>query len=325
MKISLVSGSRADFGGLEAVYKALKKCNVDAFLETHYDLAGSGAPDLVVLLGDRFEILQIAVDTYLKKIPIAHLSGGDITEGSQDDCMRHAITKLSHLHFPTNADSAKRIIQMGEEPWRVKVVGYPGVDDLHPDPLPGWAPSEYILAVWHPNTLVSEADALSEATILANSLEVARGNLQVIVIGSNSDAGGGAISEFLKQWAEFTGNIYKVSLPRNQYLGLLKGAECLVGNSSSGFYEAPSFGTSVVNIGDRQKGRVIPSIMVSASIEIDDIVEAINIALANPTMHYLPEKNVYETGNAADKIASEIAKIKDLKKLLLKRFYEIRH
>jgi len=321
MRVLCISGSRADYGGIDAVYRALIKRNVQA------DLKDASAIwtdyDLVVLLGDRFEVLKVAVDYYINKIPIAHLSGGDITEGSLDNSMRHAITQLAHLHFPTNEGSAKRIIQMGVEPWRVHAAGYPGIDNMelldHP------IIDDYILLVWHPNTLVSEGEALLEAHIVANAMEVVRGKNKVVVIEPNNDVGGESIAKFFMQWAEFTGNYYWNTKPRKEYLTLLKYAKCLVGNSSSGFYEAPSFGTPTVNIGDRQNGRMIPPGMTCAAIEMNDIIEASHIAM---TMSCEYERgklavNVYAKGNAADKIAEVIANIKDPKTLLRKKFYDL--
>lgn len=329
MRVLCISGSRADYGGINAVHSAFIKKNIEADLWDIGNCKGLPAPmktyDIAVILGDRSEILNMAAALYLEGLPIAHLSGGDLTEGSKDDSMRHAITKLSHLHFPTNEDSARRIIQMGEEPWRVKVVGYPGVDDLTVGEISEDLPSrDFLLVVWHPNTLVSEDEALEEAKVLTSALEKMN-KINKIIIGPNNDPGGYQIAKYLENWADENHEYYEDGLSRPQYLALLKNTSCLVGNSSSGFYEAPSFGTPVVNIGDRQKGRIVPSIMVNSDVDVDDIVEAIHIALVNPTMHYLPEKNVYEKGNAAEKISQIISEIKEPKGLLIKKFHQVKY
>jgi UDP-hydrolysing UDP-N-acetyl-D-glucosamine 2-epimerase len=326
MRVLCVSGSRADQGGIEATHQALIKKGVDSELRNVGNIAFSRNYDLAVVLGDRFEVLHTVFDIFINKMPIAHLSGGDITEGSQDDSMRHAITKLSHLHFPTNEESAKRIIQMGEEPWRVKVVGYPGVDNPEFELKEEFQKlGSYILLVWHPNTMATEEQALIEATIIANALEVARGHRKVVVIGPNQDAGGAVIAKFLKQWAEFTGNMYIDTLPRPQYLGLLKFADCLIGNSSSGFYEAPSFGTPVLDIGDRQKGRIFSQRVFNVGLNSRDIDNTLFGILAECKRWKSSSGNPYQTGNASEKIAETIAKIKDPKKLLEKRFFTVKH
>jgi UDP-hydrolysing UDP-N-acetyl-D-glucosamine 2-epimerase len=330
VKVLVVPGSRADYGGLESTYNALIMHSVDAkFITLPTDLSTAGEHfDLAVILGDRFEILRAAVELYIQKIAICHLSGGDLTEGSADDSMRHAITKLSHLHFPTNNASAQRIIQMGEEPWRVKVVGYPGVDNLEISKFPPpWLPDDgignfdFILVVWHPNTLVGEDKVLDEARVLTDALDAI--NSHFVVVGPNSDAGGDLIRGYLKTWCNIDGNNYVDTLPRTEYLWLLKHTKCLVGNSSSGFYEAPSFGTPVVDIGDRQTGRESSgNIFKCVHINSENIRATIEQALR--AKHQKVE-NFYHKGNASEKIAEIISKIKDPKKLLHKRFYQKNH
>lgn len=333
MKVLCVSGSRADYGSIRAVRDALLKYNVETEIMEHGFYRNLEDFDIVVLEGDRHEILKTALDCFLAKKVIIHLGGGDITEGSQDDSMRHAITKLSHLHFATNAESAKRIIQLGEEPWRVKVVGEPAVDKLVTydkevaTKLVG--AEDYILVVWHPNTLVSEGQVLAETAILANALEVST-PMKKLVIGPNNDAGGSKIAHFMKNWCEFTHNKYVATLPRDVYLTLLRHAKCLVGNSSSGYFEAPSFGTPVVDVGDRQKGRIEWLKLIHTDINMDKIAQVIPAAIEMRDMKTIAT-NPYEkdTLDAADRIAKEIFKMvqpgHDPKRLLVKRFYAIKH
>lgn len=319
MKAVVISGSRADYGSAKAVADAL-----DAQI---WDALNPGTPkaDLFLVAGDRFEILRSTVELFIAGCTIGHISGGDVTEGSQDDSMRHAITKLSHLHFVTSDESARRVIQMGEEPWRVHNVGYPGADNIELIPLvaakhlagipPDW--NDFLLVVWHPDTLASEDKNVEQAVILTRALE--RANLRTLIVGPNHDTNWHVIAHHLRSWCQFTdNNKYVDNLPRRSYLTLLKHCQCLVGNSSSGFFEAPSFGTSVVNIGDRQKGRKNPPNMVSCGINVEDIVHSIYNAPTPLKIH-----NPYGDGLAAQRIAQIISDIKDPKQLLKKRFHDI--
>jgi UDP-hydrolysing UDP-N-acetyl-D-glucosamine 2-epimerase len=335
MRVLVYSGSRADYGGLESVVSALKARGV----ETDFDKSENFEPesvgsrtDMAVVLGDRFEVLRAVVELYIKKIPIAHLSGGDITQGSADDCMRHAITKLSHLHFVTNEESAKRVIQMGEEAWRVKTVGYPGVDALQTIDLEEAKKqagienfTDFVIVLWHPDTLTDDFQSRMESIILTQALnDLTQG---ILIIGPNSDAGNEFIRDQLKTWKELRVSEslrpthYVEGLPRSVFLTLLANCKALIGNSSSGYYEAPSWGTPVVDIGDRQKGRVKSKNIINCRASYHEISKAINIALNQPKLEI---SNPYYTGNAAEKIAYEISRIKEPKKLLIKRFYDIK-
>lgn len=330
MQVLCVSGSRADLGGISAVYEALKR--YDHLHTDLWDMKKQGDPrsisikyNLAVVLGDRSEILKTVIQLFLDGLIIAHLSGGDITEGSQDDSMRHAITKLSHLHFPTNEESAKRIIQMGEEPWRVHTVGYPGIDDLKLESsnearnktnILEW--NDFVLVVWHPDTLTNEKENIIQVRTLIKALNKLK--LNYLVIGPNNDKHSAAILEILKNWAEAKNHRFFYSLDRSVYLTLLGEARCLVGNSSSGFYEAPEFGTRVINIGDRQKGRIKPENVIDCPIEIDAIIKSVKEAYAGVNIG--PVDSIYAKGNAATRIAKVISEIDDPKRLLNKKFID---
>jgi len=335
MKVLCVSGSRADFGGVNAVHKALLKINVDSNLiriedYDEDDFYPTEDVDIAVLLGDRYEVLRAATDIYLCQIPIAHLSGGDITEGSQDDCMRHAITKLSHLHFPTNEESAQRIIQMGEEPWRVHAVGYPGVNGDNEiaefSEIKCWTwgfeKQDFILVVWHPNTFASIEENMHEVKELTTALD--RLKLNCVVIGPNKDKGHDEISKHLFGWTKDNkvNSCYSFDLPRPVYLSMLQHAQCLVGNSSSGIYEAPTFGTPVVNIGDRQKGRIKALNIIDCPINTDAIEMTVKDAISKG---HTKVQNPYHKDDAALRTAEIISRITEPRKLLIKRFCEIRH
>ncbi len=337
MNIVLISGSRADRGGLESVFESLK---VLGFKPEWYSAEGvlnAGQLllpnfDIAIALGDRFETLRAVVELYIKGVAIAHLSGGDITEGSQDDCMRHAISKLSHLHFVTNKEAARRVIQMGEEPWRVHNVGYPGVDNLELQALEQAKSiagivsyDDFLLVVWHPDTLAGVDDNSTQVQILTMALD--KVFMKTLVIGPNADEGHQIVSKHLKKWCLVTKNVYVDELPRKTYLTLLKHCKCLVGNSSSGYYEAPSLETYVIDIGDRQKGRIKPPNIISCRFDVEDICQMIR-AICDPDVNktvsnYVKMKNPYWSGTAAQRIASIIAKIDDPKKLLRKRWHDV--
>lgn len=343
MKIAILSGSRADAGQLRKVQEALQwdhqvtfydvsACRVPAsreeviynFQDTTQAVLDSHLEDedLIFILGDRYEILAAASTVYLLGKPIAHLSGGDITEGSQDDSIRHAITKLSHLHFVTNYGSAKRVLQLGEEGWRVHLVGCPGVDDLldRSYPTREWLLEAYkfedkqkplMVVVYHPNTL---GGTQAEVSALRGALQAFLEKCNIIVIGPNTDADNhiirGAYAGLPVQ--------YYSNLDKDSFLGLLKYADVLVGNSSAGFYEAPYFGTPVVNIGDRQMGRVHSSNIQSCKPYVADIVKAITSAFRGGRRISQP----YGDGTAAKKIAAVIKTIDDPKSLLRKKFQD---
>lgn len=287
MKIAIVSGSRADRGPLEMVRKALEARHRVEWIEFNAERDSGRSrleaaafsswvmrhvasllpkinPDLVVLLGDRYEILATALAVNVMGSPIAHLSGGDVTEGSQDEAYRHAITKLSHLHFATSEESARRIVQMGEDPRRVFDVGCPGVDRILRTTIVSKAAAlawagiprciNYVLGCLHPNTVTNTADELREFIAKLESLD---DDVGIVLIGPNGDPGADMIRERLKFMAGSRNNaVFHDHLEGSLYLSLMKHAAFFIGNSSAVYYEAPTLGTRVVEIGDRQKGRV---------------------------------------------------------------------
>lgn len=369
MKIALITGSRADRAALEMVRSALGApvhwIDLDgptwagwhpihrtklAYDHVWLELWRPDEPqfDLVVLHGDRHEILGAAMAANIMGVPIAHLGGGDLTEGSQDDCFRHAITKLSHLHFPSNADAGIRIEQMGEDPARVHVVGCPGIDLLMRTPLMGRDEAfaavglksceRCLLVLFHPNTL---GDTAAELQALSEALQARPAGTAMVLIGPNADAGSDLIRAEWKRLAALSGKRwdnmmagyspsaeyppipYHDNLARPLFLSLLKHCDALVGNSSAGFYEAPCFGTAVINIGDRQQGRPKPSNVTTVRAEAAEILKGIKGALAFAGFgKHLMVKNPYGDGHAAERIASVISSIGDPKALLRKRFVE---
>jgi UDP-hydrolysing UDP-N-acetyl-D-glucosamine 2-epimerase len=264
--------------------------------------------------------------TYMS-IPIAHIHGGEIS-GNVDEPVRHAITKLAHIHFAATEDSAERIRRMGEEPWRIHVVGAPGLDLI----LSGKAPqlkeiaSKYgldlskplLLVVQHP--VVTEAD--EAASQIRQTLEAVKElKHQTILIYPNADAGGRRMIEVIRGYEKCRFLKTFRSVPHEDYLGLLRLASVMVGNSSSGIIEAPSFGLPVVNIGTRQTGRQRAGNIIDVGYDTEEIIEAINKALHD---QYFREKvgqckNPYGDGKAGERIVRILSEVKLNKKLLEKR------
>lgn len=240
-------------------------------------------PDLLVVLGDRYEMLVAVSAALIFKIPVAHLHGGEITEGAFDDAIRHAITKMSHLHFTSTEQYRQRVIQMGEDPARVFNVGAIGVDNIKQIPL--WSKEETekslgdfkldkstILVTYHPVTLENNT-AEYQIDELLSALD-AMPNLRVLFTMPNSDTGSGVIGDKIKLWRKINSEraIWFVSLGLKRYLSTLQFVGAVVGNSSSGIIEVPSFGIPTLNIGDRQKGRIAAASVINCGTTADDIV-----------------------------------------------------
>jgi UDP-hydrolysing UDP-N-acetyl-D-glucosamine 2-epimerase len=289
-------------------------------------------PDLILVLGDRYEILSAVNTALILRIPVAHLCGGDVTEGAFDESIRHSITKCSHLHFVTNKESAQRIIQLGENPNHVFDVGSPGLDNIvHKSDWmskDNWMSSvgigrykKYMLVTFHPATLEQDSPLL-QLDALLSVLEGYK-DMGIIITGSNADTDGKRISEAARGFAEKHDNVvFHMSLGQERYLNTLKYVNLVVGNSSSGLYETPSFGIPTVNIGTRQKGRLKASSIIDCSPQKKDIKTAIEKAL---TSDFRDTTNPYGDGNSSLKIAHELEKITDFSSLLTKPFFTISH
>ena len=211
-------------------------------------------PDIILCLGDRVEPLAATIAGAYMNIPVAHIHGGEVS-GNIDDSTRHAITKFAHLHFPATKESAERIIKLGEETWRIHVVGTLGINATHQGIIPKAKlfkelgldlTCKVILVVQHPETSGDNAEKMGEIMDAVTSFDY-----QIVVIYPNSDSGSEEIINIITGCPVYAFQ----SLPYIQYVSLLKHATVLVGNSSSGIYEAPLFGTPVVNVGNRQDGR----------------------------------------------------------------------
>lgn len=294
------------------------------------DLLADARPDILLVLGDRYEILAVASAALLASVPIAHIAGGDVTEGAFDDSIRHAITKLASLHFVTNAEAQGRVIQMGEDPARVFATGSPGIDAIFTMPrlsreallesvgLPRWA-NPVFLVTFHPATL--SKDSADQCTALLLALDRFP-EAHVIFTGSNADPGARHVDALVQDWvAQHDRAVFHASLGSQRYFSALAAADAIIGNSSSGLYEAPSFALPTVNIGDRQARRPKAASVIDCAPEVDAIAAAIRKALAMT----FPEgvSNPYGDGNAARRIADILAGLKEPSRLIRKSFRDL--
>jgi UDP-N-acetylglucosamine 2-epimerase (non-hydrolysing)/GDP/UDP-N,N'-diacetylbacillosamine 2-epimerase (hydrolysing) len=286
-------------------------------------------PDLVVLLGDRYETFAAAQAAMFMRLPMAHLFGGDVTEGAVDESIRHAISKMSHLHFATNADSARRLTQLGEDPARVFTVGSPGIDSIKRLKLMdretigrevGMPLGRHnVLVTFHPVTVEMDRSvgALDELFAALSTLDP---EFSLFFTLANADAEGRALNERIKAFVSRRPSAIAVaSLGQLRYISLMNQADVVVGNSSSGIYEAPSLNVPTVDIGDRQKGRERASSVFHAAPARASISQAIALALARGRQ---PTVNPYGDGETSRQVADAIAAIPDFNALLKKGFHD---
>lgn len=287
----------------------------------------------VILLGDRYETLAIAIAAGNTKTPIFHLCGGDTTEGAIDEWIRHSITKMSYLHFVTNEDSRKRVIQLGENPDRVFNYGSTSIDNIFRiadmsknDALvsAGLKECKYALCTYHPVTMeTNDVDYYIDE--LLNSIKQFP-DIQFIVTKSNADHGGARINQILDETAKTIANLHVfASLGVRRYLSLMRYAEFVIGNSSSGIIETPSFHIPTVNIGDRQKGRLRAESIIDCETDKESICMAIKKALNDEYKKKCSEIiSPYGNGKAAKRIASKSVEIIMNGKIDLKKsFYNL--
>ncbi len=290
-------------------------------------------PDILVVLGDRFEILAAAQAAMMLGVPIAHVHGGEVTEGAVDDAIRHAITKMAHLHFAAAEPYRQRIIQLGEAPERVFTVGALGLDNIErirlPDPPElektlGFELGEgFFLLTYHPETLGAGEPGEIVREVLG-ALD-AFPDRKVLITGVNADAGNRGIARALADYAK--GNAGRVclrtSLGQLHYLSALKHCALVIGNSSSGIIEAPALGTPTVNIDDRQKGRLRASSVVDCPGDRADIVAAIHRCLEKEAAGGARSPcSPYGTSGACERIR-DILKNVPLDLILVKPFHDL--
>ncbi len=286
-------------------------------------------PDLLLLLGDRYEILCCAIAATIARIPIAHIAGGDVTDGAIDDSFRHAVTKMAQIHFVTDEAAARRVRQLGEDASRVHLVGSPGLDLVRQTPVPTREAffasigavsngNPLLLVTFHPVTRTG--DSLGQLGSLLDALASFPG-ATLLFTGSNADPEGRRIEERIKAFvAACDAAYFAPSLGTENYFAALSYADAVIGNSSSGIYEAPSFGVPTVNIGDRQKGRSMARSIIAAIPERNAIVSAIREAL---TVGRQSTENPYGDGYASEKIVAVLKSIGDPERLLIKHFVDL--
>ncbi|AII13918.1 UDP-N-acetylglucosamine 2-epimerase [Campylobacter iguaniorum] len=290
-------------------------------------------PDILVVLGDRYEMLSTAIAGMIYGIPIAHIHGGEKTEGAFDEAIRHSITKMSHLHFVATDEYARRVIQLGEEPSRVYNVGGMGIENIKRLNLLSKDEFEKsinfklnqknILVTFHPVTLEKES-AKEQFSELLNALDELN-DTNIIFTKANADTGGKIINEMIDEYVAKNSNksISFASLGQLRYLSALKYVDMVVGNSSSGLSEAPSFKIATINIGDRQKGRIKASSVIDCEPYKLSIQNAIKQAYTKEFRQILKNTtNPYGNGNASKKIIEVLKKV-NLDNILKKKFWDI--
>lgn len=289
-------------------------------------------PDLILVLGDRIEIFAAVSAALVAGLPVAHLHGGESTEGAFDDALRHAITKMSHLHFVANEVYRQRVIQMGESPERVWTTGGMGVDAITRVPLMSRAELEAeldfelgrksLLVTFHPSTL-SHHQASAEMNALLQALDGLK-DTQIIFTHPNADTQGRTLAQQLLDYAQFRPHVLSVpSLGQRKYLSCIAHVDAVVGNSSSGLTEVPTFHKPTINIGNRQKGRLAADSVIHCEADPAAIARALQQLDDKQFQRSLAEvRNPYGQGKACERIIEVIRSI-PLKGLIHKSFHEV--
>lgn len=349
MRCALITGSRADKGALDAVAEELyRRLHVvrwisvdpkgpsqrrsDARLiaaDAMIRCFGNGSAidvDFAVVHGDRYEIVAATLAASLMGVPVVHIGGGDVTEGSQDEGYRHAISKMAHLHCVPHADAADRLIAMGEHPDRVHVTGDPELDrlrDFLPEPescvramFGLGSEGRLALVLMHPNTVDDSGGV--ETVNLMTALDQHR-DLAMVIVGPNADPGADVVRERLSLYARTRPNAsYSDDVSTHFFLSLMRHAAVMIGNSSAGIIEAPFFGTPVVNVGDRQKGRPRAACIIDVAPDARAIAQAIGLALYG---RFKPS-SLYGDGKSAPRVVDAMEAVKNPSALLRKGWYE---
>lgn len=289
-------------------------------------------PDLMVILGDRYEILAAAFAATLAGVPVAHIHGGEVTAGAFDDSIRHAVTKLSHLHFVATDEFARRVAQLGEDPSRIHVVGAPALDVITTmssrsrDEVGAIVGIELdapvVVIAYHPSTIPGE-DPLSATRAILAAVDRLEG-ATVIASLPNADPRFGEIRRMVAEYGEARPRAVVVSsLGHEVFLSLLRHADLVVGNSSAGIIEAPAVGTPAVNVGQRQDGRPLAPSVLSAAADVDDVEKACRRAL-DPEFRRSIEgsRSPYDRGVSVATHIVDIIESTDLSQLLRKRFVD---
>lgn len=325
-KVSILEDTAPD--NSDATLKAMSKA-IAGMSEAFSELK----PDLVLILGDRYEILSAAIAAMIHRIPIAHIGGGNVTEGAYDDAIRHSITKMSHLHFVSTDVYRRRVIQLGELPERVFNVGSIGIENILRSPLMSEEELEKslefkvnrstLLVTYHPVTL--SADNVEKDIDAFLSVLDERKDLRIIFTMPNSDTGGHIIMEKINRFVQEHSDracAFK-SLGYRRYLSTMKYAGAVVGNSSSGVVEAPSFHIPTLDIGDRQKGRISADSVYHCSPDAESIKAGLSYIFSDEFQEVVKEsKNPYEKPDIVKSIFDVISTY-PLEGIIKKPFYNL--
>ncbi|MFY4808192.1 UDP-N-acetylglucosamine 2-epimerase [Aliarcobacter butzleri] len=301
-----------------------------SFAEAYEELS----PDIVVVLGDRYEIFSATSAAMIARIPIAHLHGGETTEGAFDESIRHSITKMSHLHFVATQEYKNRVIQLGENPNRVFNVGGMGIENIKrlklltknkfEESINFKLNIKNILVTFHPVTLENNTSKQQFQELL-NAIDKLE-DTNIIFTKANSDTNGRVINSMIDEYVSknFNKSVCFTSLGQLRYLSALQYLDAMVGNSSSGLGEAPSFRIGTINIGDRQKGRIKASSVIDCEPNEKSILEAFKKLYSKEFQEDLKTTiNPYGDGCASQKIV-EVIKNVDLENILKKSFYDLK-
>ncbi len=287
------------------------------------DCFGQMRPDLLLLIADRYEMLAPASVALALRIPIAHIEGGEISEGAIDDAVRNALTKLSHVHFTSTEQARTRVIAMGEQEWRVHCAGAPSLDHIRrstllgAEDLPITLSKPAIVVAYHPTTIAR--DTLREVDALFAALQSVQG--QLLFCYPNADAGGRELIARAREFLACRGHgEVLVNLDPIAYWSLLHSSDLLIGNSSSGIMEAASFAIPAVNVGIRQRGRAHGRNVLDADATVESILACVAIAMdAGFRASLAGMENPYGDGHASERIAEVLASIPLGEELLIKR------
>jgi GDP/UDP-N,N'-diacetylbacillosamine 2-epimerase (hydrolysing) len=289
-------------------------------------------PDIVLVLGDRFEIFSCVCAALIARIPVAHLHGGESTEGAFDEAFRHSITKMSHLHFVATEEYQRRVIQLGEDPRRVFLVGGLGVDNILQLELLDQRQLETeigfkfrdknLLITFHPETLGEDSPEVQMSELL--NVLATQEDTGLIFTHPNADTGGRKLISMVKEFVACNDNaVVHESLGQQRYLSCMSFVDGVVGNSSSGLTEAPSFKVGTINIGNRQRGRLEASSVINCSPESKSIMKALTTLYSAGFQNALSStRNPYGQGGASTKIIEVVKSIR-LKQLIQKSFHDL--
>lgn len=287
------------------------------------------APEWLLLLGDRFEILAAVQAALFLRIPVAHIAGGDTTEGAFDESIRHAISKMAHLHLVTNPQAAGRLRQMGENPANIHVVGSPGLDTIRrllpmsraelEQSLDFRLRSRNLLVTFHPVTLANQS-SLSQLEELFAALDQQSADTGILFTLPNADTEGRSLIQAIQSYVQGKDHLRAYpSLGQRRYLSLMREVDAVLGNSSSGLYEAPSFKIPTINIGERQQGRLQAASVINCAAERTAIAAALSAAA---TLDCKNVTNPYGDGHSAERIIGLLKSIENPQALLQKHFFE---